>query len=279
MKGRLVVVGANDAAVFVDGKNIGTSPLNENVSIGIHRLKVLSKDGNSQFTQKLLIQYNEETKVNALLTPIKGWLNLNSEPSGAEVFLDGKSLGKTPLKARALSAGKYRLLVQLTDTQKKEVNVVIPPLAEASVDVKFAEQNKVVAKPTPIKIKPNDKPPTKDPAAGSRLWTWVGLGGTVAAAAIGIGLGAAAQSDNSAWKTEADATQAQSLRDSGQSKQLGANICYGLAGALAITTVVLFFVEGRSPAESSAGNKKPSRSASVVPLFGETTGLMLEGRF
>lgn len=283
MKGRLVIVGVTDAAVFVDGKQVGTTPFNDGVSVGVHRLKVLSQDGKSQFRQQVLIQYNEETKVNAMLTPIKGWLNLNSEPSGAAVLLDGKEIGKTPLKSHPMNAGKYRLVVQLNDARKKSVDVVIPPLAETSMEVQLPDLTAVATKPISPADKAADPNATQDAtdgqASGKRLWTWVSLGGTLAVAAVGIGLGAAANSDNSAWKREGDPQRAQDLLDSGQGKQLGANICYGLAGALAVTSVVLFFLEGRSPSPAKEAMRKRARSAKVLPVFGSTTGLALEGRF
>ncbi len=44
----------------------------------------------------------------------KGLLKVSSTVNGAEVFIDGRSIGQTPIKAKALRTGRYRLLVKKT---------------------------------------------------------------------------------------------------------------------------------------------------------------------
>lgn len=49
-----------------------------------------------------------------------GVLNVYSEPPGLEIFIDGKLIGKTPVKSVRLSAGEHQL--RIGDTERK-VNI------------------------------------------------------------------------------------------------------------------------------------------------------------
>jgi len=88
---------------------------------------------------------------------------------------------------------------------------------------------------------------------------WVTLSLAVATGATGLGLGLSARSENdAAGDLKLTYSQAQEHHDAAASRALGANICFGVAGALAITSGVLFYVGRKS--------EKATTSAAVVPL-------------
>jgi TolB-like protein len=61
------------------------------------------------FIQTVTISDAVETKVNAVLTPAFGWLNVSSNPTQVKVFIDGRELGSTPLEDHRLPSGDYVL--------------------------------------------------------------------------------------------------------------------------------------------------------------------------
>lgn len=53
----------------------------------------------------------------AKLIPVYGSLRVNSEPSGADVYVDGKLLGKTPLMVNEISASEHQLSIEKLDRE------------------------------------------------------------------------------------------------------------------------------------------------------------------
>ena len=91
----------------------------------------------------------------------------------------------------------------------------------------------------------------------------------MAAAGVGLGFGLSARADYDEYKTTDDATRFHEVEDSVPRKALVANISFAAAGALAVTSAVLFFLEGR-PARGEG------RAVSLVPTVG---GAVVGGRF
>jgi tetratricopeptide (TPR) repeat protein len=144
---------------------------------------------------------------------------------------------------------------------RDEVEGRIKELAAEVEKTKPAPQPEPEPKPEP-KItgpEPGQVPATPAPKPRKRIWTWVTGGSAIAVAAIALGLGLKAQSDRNDyrdWKTN----------DTGFINMgYAATAMYCVAGALAITSVVLFFVEGKPPKESRAG--------SFQPMLGSSWGL------
>ncbi len=120
--------------------------------------------------------------------------------------------------------------------------------------------------PPPPTSKPDEggtitpPPPPPPPPKRSVNWpAWITAGVAVAAGAAGLGLGLAARSSaDQAADLTLPWAEAQSHHDSAKGKALGANVCFGIAGAAAIASTVLFVVGSRS--------KREAPSASLVPL-------------
>jgi hypothetical protein len=142
-----------------------------------------------------------------------------------------------------------------------------------------------VVKPQPVEI----GQPTAQPRRPRRLWTWVAAGSAVAVAAAGLGLGLSARSDYSSacdllegapecsarrdLKQESDRHRFEILHDQVGQKSLAANVCWGVAGALAVTAVVLYFVEGRVRRGESPGKKVGLRIGAGPSLALEPSGV------
>ena len=185
-----------------------------------------------------------------------GELKVDADVPGAEVLVDGKKVGATPYSTR-LPVGAY------------QVKVVHPPSGanhQQRVVVGHGTAHQVTARLAPR--------PGPTPAPGrKRFWTWV-VGGTAAVAlGVAIGLGVSAKSDNKTYlDPPTGSEEGASLESSGRAKALGSNVMYGVAGALAATSVVLFFMEGRGGERKSAGVR-----LYVVP--GPSPGVVFSTRF
>jgi hypothetical protein len=104
-----------------------------------------------------------------------------------------------------------------------------------------------------------------------RKWTWVAAGSTVLLAAGAITAGALMQSKFDSLRGACGAGNparpgcSQSDIDSVSSRRTTANVFWGLAGAAAVTTGVLFYFEGRP--------------VTVVPMAGGATGFTASVRY
>lgn len=58
------------------------------------------------------ISVSKETTVAHELTPLFGWLSVETEPSGLQLFLDDHSLGPSPISRHELDPGVYSVVVQ-----------------------------------------------------------------------------------------------------------------------------------------------------------------------
>ncbi len=122
-----------------------------------------------------------------------------------------------------------------------------------------------VAPPEPPADRPPQQPPAERPAldrpppdaapapARGRVWTWVTAGvGAAALAGAGV-LGGLALQKKSAFEDEVWADRAADLRAQAEDYGLGANVMFGVGGALLVTAVVLYFVEDDGSGGERAG--------------------------
>lgn len=198
-----------------------------------------------------------------------------SDPPGAEVRVDGKPHGRTPLHV-VLPPGTYALALALSGHEPATHEVVHDAGAARVVDVELRVARPSVAakaasdgaappsaRPEPIPgataaTRPDLRPPptaapeprTLGPAkakAKRRVWTWVSTAAAVAAAGAGAyhGLEARRSSDallDGTKRTDPEATQ---LADRAKRFERRANILYGAAALAGAAGTTLFFVEGR----------------------------------
>ncbi len=173
-------------------------------------------------------------------------LSVATVPVGAEVLLDGVSVGRTPLQALPLSVGRHRL--RLRHRGAREQIVELEAVAGRAVKV----ERRLELLPPP----PAPPPPPVAPAPRRRLWTWIVGGAAAASLASALGAGLASRADYTAWEAEwergSDLARWNELRDAGERKQLAANVMLGVGAALAAVATVLYLREGRAPAPSAA---------------------------
>jgi tetratricopeptide (TPR) repeat protein len=182
-------------------------------------------------------------------------LLVSSTPPGADVSIDGRARGATPL-AIALPPGAYAVVVTSPGraTAVRQVDLTLE--AHAIVEVAFAPETAAAAPgrppdltppvplPAPLALAPvTPAPPHPE---GRRVWTWVAAGAAVAAAAAGAYYGVTAQQKSDALLGSVHPSdEASALATDAQAASRNANILYGVAAGAAAAGVTLFFVEGK----------------------------------
>jgi hypothetical protein len=100
------------AIVFVDGKRLGTAPQTvSGLAPGPHAVRV-EKPGFQPFELQAQVLPGREARVAARLEAVRPRLRVDSDVPGAQVFLDRKPIGKTPV-AVDVTAGAHRVNVSV----------------------------------------------------------------------------------------------------------------------------------------------------------------------
>ena len=98
------------AEVELNGKFTGRTPLElDSLKTGDYQLKI-SKSGYTAHTEKVKLVVNESLRKSIVLKKY-GSLSVYSKPPESAVFLNGKNLGKTPVKLDTLTVGRYNLKI------------------------------------------------------------------------------------------------------------------------------------------------------------------------
>jgi hypothetical protein len=120
-----VTCNVSDAAITVNGALLGRTPLQSaKVEPGNYEIRV-RKDGYAAFiTQQLLVSGQTATVSAALQKPAA--LQVNSDPAGATVFIDGASMGNTPVLVNDLAPGTHKVVLtsRTMETWGSEVNLI-----------------------------------------------------------------------------------------------------------------------------------------------------------
>ncbi len=113
------------AQVLVEGRVVGSTPLNLVLRPGRVDLE-LRLGGYQVFRTSAQIRPGETTVINADLTPVvqNGLLQINSNPQGAQVLVNGRVVGNTPLNL-TVQPGRYDLELRLGGYQGFRTSVVV----------------------------------------------------------------------------------------------------------------------------------------------------------
>jgi hypothetical protein len=225
---------------------------------------------------------NEAKTSVATLEGKLGKLKIECEVPGADIGLDGKLIGKSPLPRLVWAQpGRHQVTA--------EKRGFLPAIED--VEVKASWVHTVVMSPQPVEAPPAappprpraaavDRPPQRPqlevetpspPAAAlasSYRWAYVATGAAVAfagtATVLGLSMRAKFDSLNQSCGSESGSATgcSDSQIDGVLLRRDLANVSWGLAAAAAVTAGVLFIVEGRA--------------VTVAPMGGEATGVVAQ---
>ena len=172
-----------------------------------------------------------------------GVLRVEAVPPKTSVQVDDDQQRSAPLTQR-LAVGPHTVILRHGRRRQRR-----------RVVIRFDQVTRVVwrgrlPKPiVPTKVTRQPRPSDSAIKRPKRLWTWISAGSAVVTAAVGLGLALSANSDFDEYESLPDSEfdRIQELEDRIRKKDLAANILFGFAGALAISSAVLFWWEGRTP--------------------------------
>jgi len=113
------------ASVVMAEKYLGRTPLTVTaLSPGTYEI-IFSQFGYQKFSTRVPVESGRITEVVATLVPDTGSLAITSVPAGANVMVDGKNTGITPLKAENLTSGNHTIVVSLDGYMPLQQTVTI----------------------------------------------------------------------------------------------------------------------------------------------------------
>lgn len=146
------------AEVFWDDASKGITPVTiSDVTPGSHKIRI-SKEGFEDQSETIEVK-TQVTEKTYRLQAYTGGLNISTEPSGAEVFIDNKSIGTTPVNAGSLIAKQHHIKLKKEGYREKEITIVIARDKTAEVNEKLFELDtqkpEVIFEPPSKAIKEN----------------------------------------------------------------------------------------------------------------------------
>jgi|GEM_PF-522118 len=134
----VITTNPTGADVFLDAQSIGKTPLTiPKVAEGLHQLTITLK-GYVTLSKNIEVRVSQTATVKEILSQQTGAIDLQSTPAGADCWVDGKYIGKTPRKIQVVVVGKHSVKMTLpnysdytgeTNVEANETAVVNAPLA------------------------------------------------------------------------------------------------------------------------------------------------------
>jgi PEGA domain len=100
----------NGAQVRINGRLIGNAPIDENLKSGIYSI-ALNLDGYESITKEINIS-QPETSLTINLNKLKSQFVIESNPPGADIYIDGTGYGSTP-KTIDIGPGLHKIELKL----------------------------------------------------------------------------------------------------------------------------------------------------------------------
>ena len=126
------------ANVYIDGKHIGISPCQKELTLGDHKIRI-SKDRYEDYKESFMIQEGEPVLVQANLTakPFEE-LEVASSPAGAEILIDGIEKGTTPTTLENLPTGTQKMILKkhAFDVWEEDIQITAGDVTKINADLK-----------------------------------------------------------------------------------------------------------------------------------------------
>jgi len=105
-----------NAKLYINGEEKGVTPYTvDKLKPGEYEIKI-TKSGYENYIDKITLKDNENKTMKIQLKAITptptisyGFFSVDSDPSGANVYVDNKNIGKTPIKTYKLTEGTYNI--------------------------------------------------------------------------------------------------------------------------------------------------------------------------
>jgi hypothetical protein len=220
------------ARVFVDGRDRGAAPVTLMLPVGRHAIRVISADTyRADDRPGVLVHARTPTRLRGALRPRLGRVRLDAALQGAQLSVDGRAAGRASDAPLSLPAGPHRIVVHLPGFERETRDVTVPPEGE----VRLALSLRAVRPHSPLRR--------------AFAWATAGLAGAAAITAVLVGRSAQANEQEirevREGRKEIDADRYALVKSAAERNASWANVFWGLGGAAAVTSLVLFLTERR----------------------------------
>ncbi|RPJ11062.1 MAG: PEGA domain-containing protein [Deltaproteobacteria bacterium] len=153
MGGLLVRTEPAGANVYVDGNLAGVTPQESKGLVpGSHRVRV-EKEGYEVSEKEVMVKANERVEVSVSLKRVLGSLVIQTEPTRANVYIDGKSVGLSPHEAKEVSPGSHRVRVIKEGYEVWEKEVIVEAGKKEEIRSQLVKLE-VLKKQAPLPVSP-----------------------------------------------------------------------------------------------------------------------------
>jgi hypothetical protein len=206
-----------------------------------------------------------------------GRIRIDCDTAGAQVAVDGKSVGVAPLPDLVWATpGRHQVTAKHLSAAPaiEDVEVAVGSVSTVTLRLLPLTVSVAAAPKAAAEVNLQAAPSPSSASEGwwlGRKWTWIAAGSTVVLAANAITAGVLMQDKFDSLRSSCGAGKPgrpgcpQGDIDSVSSRQTIANVFWGLTAAAAVTTGVLFYFEGRP--------------VTVVPVAGGATGIIAVVRY
>ncbi|MBN2461221.1 MAG: PEGA domain-containing protein [Candidatus Cloacimonetes bacterium] len=127
------------AEVYINDQRMGVTPIQINLTAGNHKLTLRKTLYHTYEVNFELMEKESKTLPVIELRPKFGYYAVKTNPAGADIYLDNKSIGKSPIPRREIESGTHELRAEYnmyhTDTREliiadgddKEINIPLKP--------------------------------------------------------------------------------------------------------------------------------------------------------
>jgi tetratricopeptide (TPR) repeat protein len=206
---------------------------------------------------------------------------LEIEPDGAEISVDGKSVGRSPLRQPVfLEPGQHTYRVSLEGHRTEEERV------DLAAGKELRKRVRLQSKAPPKKPPRRPKPPVARAERPSAAPVWIGVGVTGALLAGGAATGFAAVSRHNVYDDEQRSSSArEAAREDGKRFALATDILLGASLVAAGATAYYYFAIYRprsaeaNQADARAGQRERAFLRVEPVVGGGVAGLAVSGSF
>lgn len=123
------------ARVYLDNSYKGDTPLNiRDIAAGRHNVRIILS-GYKEWTSNITVSSSSVARISANLKSQEeyGSISINSDPIGADIYLNDEYEGLTPLNLQNISTGKYTVKISLPGYEEWIDEVTVSPSRTARV--------------------------------------------------------------------------------------------------------------------------------------------------
>lgn len=124
LKAKLTVVTDPDADIYINGEYKRFGSWNGDVNAG-NNVVESRKTSYRSAKMEISLEPEEEQRIEIRPEPIYGSLEINSTPSGSDVYIDGRLKDKTPYSLNNILIGKHKIKIVNPGYEDKEIEINI----------------------------------------------------------------------------------------------------------------------------------------------------------